>query len=253
MHALIVLAHPEAKSFNAQMAETAREAMAAMGHMAEISDLYRQGFDAREDLSHFSAPKAPDWLSAQTEQRHAHDTGTLPAGVAAEMEKLERADLVILRYPIWWVTMPAILKGWFDRVFVHGAMYTSKMRFDRGRFMGRRAFASISTGAPASTHGPDGRNGDTDLLMWPMQHSPHYPGYTVPPSFYSFSIESGIQYSDPSVMAARVQGYKDGLADRLSRLDELKPLRCNGWDDWDEDGKLKPDAPVYSPFMRHPE
>ena len=72
------------------------------------------------------------------------------------------------------------------------------------------------------------------------------------PPFYSFSIESGIQYSDPSVMAERVQGYKDGLTDRLRRLDELEPLRFNGWDDWDEEGKLKPDAPVHSPFMRHP-
>ena len=67
MHALIVLAHPEAKSFNAQMAEAAKEAMEAMGHTAEISDLYRQGFDAREDLSHFSNPKVPEWFSAQTE------------------------------------------------------------------------------------------------------------------------------------------------------------------------------------------
>ena len=251
MHALIVLAHPEAKSFNAQMAEAAKEAMEAMGHTAEISDLYRQGFDAREDLSHFSNPKAPEWFSAQTEQRHAYDTGTLPADIAAEMVKLERADLLILQYPVWWFTMPAILKGWFDRVFVYGATYTSKIRFDRGRFRGRRAFASISTGAPASTHGPDGRNGDTDLLLWPMQYSLHYLGYTVLPSFYSFSIESGIQYFDPSVMVARVEGYKDGLRDRLGRLDELEPLAFNGWDDWDEDGRLTPDAPVYSPFMRH--
>jgi len=253
MHALIVLAHPEAKSFNAQMAETAKAAIKAMGHTAEISDLYRQGFDPREDLSHFSNPKAPEWFSAQTEQRHAYDTGSLPAQVAAEMEKIERADLVILQYPVWWFTMPAMLKGWFDRVFVYGAMYTSKMRFDRGRFKGRRAFASISTGAPAATHGCDGRNGDTDLLMWPMQYSLHYLGYSVLPPFYSFSIESGIQYSDPSVMAERVQGYKDGLTDRLGRLDELEPLKFNGWDDWDEDGRLTPDAPVYSPFMRHPD
>ena len=84
-----------------------------------------------------------------------------------------------------------------------------------------------------------------------MQYSLHYLGYTVLPSFYSFSIESGIQYSDPSVMAARVEGYKDGLRDRLGRLDELEPLAFNGWDDWDEDGRLTPDAPVYSPFMRH--
>lgn len=253
MHALIVLAHPEAKSFNAQMAHVAKETLEAEGWTAEISDLYRQGFDPCEGPSHFASRKIPDQFSAQTEQRHAADTDTIPPEVLAEVEKLERADLVIFQFPMWWFSTPAILKGWLDRCLVYGRTYTGSMRYDRGYFMGKRAILSVSTGAPASTHGCDGRNGDADMLLWPFHYSLHYVGFTVLPPFYSFSVESGIIYSDPSVLHERLEGYKTGLAEHLRGVDKMERIPFNGWDDWDEEGKLKPDAPAYSPFMRHPD
>ena len=81
----------------------------------------------------------PRQFDAQAEQHHASDQRTLPAPVAAEIALLDRADLLILQYPMWWHLPPAMLKGWLDRVFVYGEVYASRKRFERGRWVGKRA------------------------------------------------------------------------------------------------------------------
>lgn len=250
MRALIVLAHPEAKSFNAQLKDVAATTLEAAGYGIEISDLCAMKFDPVEGPRHFQEPRQPDWFSAQTEQRHAWDNGTTSADVQAEIDKLERADFVFFQYPMWWFTMPAILKGWLDRVLVYGGLYTSRIRYDAGYFSGRRAMLSLTTGGTEATFAHNGRNGDIDLLLWPMNFTLHYMGYSVLPPFVAFGIEGGIKYSDPASMPARLEGYKDALHNRLALLEESEPLKFNGWNDWDEDGCLKPGIEGYSPFMR---
>jgi NAD(P)H dehydrogenase (quinone) len=250
MRTLIVLAHPEAKSFNAQLKDVAVETLEDAGHRVEVSDLYALGFDPVEGPEHFTDMKDPDWFSAQTEQRHAWEQGTTSAEVRAEIDKLERADFLLFQYPMWWYTVPAILKGWLDRVLVYGGLYTSRMRYDQGYFTGRRAMISVTTGGPEATFAHNGRNGDIDLLLWPMNFTLHYMGYGVLPPFVAYGIEGGLKYSDPDSIPARLQGYKEALAARLGALEEAEPLKFNGWDDWDEDGRLKPGLPGYSPFMR---
>jgi NAD(P)H dehydrogenase (quinone) len=249
MHVLIVLAHPEPKSFNAQLKDVAATTLSDQGHGVEVSDLYGDGFDPLEGPRHYTDRKDPDWFVAQDEQRHAWETGTAGADVRAEIDKLERADLVIFQYPIWWFSMPAMLKGWLDRVFLYG-LYTSRVRYDRGHFLGRRAMASVTTGAPEPTFAHNGRNGDIDLLLWPMNFTLHYMGFTVLPPFVAYAIESGLAYSDPAEVPARLDGCKNALRARLSALDATEPLRFNGWDDWDESGRLKPGVPGHSAFMR---
>ncbi len=92
MHALIVLAHPQSRSFNAQMKDVALETLGGAGWTTEVSDLYAMRFDCLEGPRHYTDMKEPEWLSAQTEQRHAHDTGTTGADVRAEIDKLEPAE-----------------------------------------------------------------------------------------------------------------------------------------------------------------
>jgi NAD(P)H dehydrogenase (quinone) len=251
MHCLVILAHPEPKSFNAQMAQVALQAFRSQGHTAELCDLYQEGFDPCEALCHYPDPVAPDYFRAMVEQRHASDAGSLPPDIQRAIDQLERADLVMFQFPLWWFSMPAILKGWFDRVLVWGRIYSSRRRYDRGHFGGKRALLSITTGAPATAHGPDGRNGDIDLELWPIHFSLHYVGFTVLAPFKSYSVESVLLYSDANALAERLNGYKEGLRDHLQNLEALDRLRFNGWNDWDERGRLKSDAPSYGPFMRH--
>lgn len=250
MHALIVLAHPEAKSFNAQLKDVAAATLESQGWTVAVSDLYAQGFDPAEGPDHFPAPKRPEWFGAQTEQRHAADTGATPRDVQAEIDKLERADFVLFQYPIWWFSMPAMLKGWIDRVFTFGGVYTGKNRYENGRFLGKRAMVSVTAGAPATTYAHDGRSGELGLLLWPMHKSLVYVGYSVLPPYLSAGIQDGIKYDGAADELARIEGYKAGLAERLRSLDDAQPLKFNKMADFDATGRLKPESEGFSPFIR---
>lgn len=250
MHALIVLAHPDPRSFNAQMAEVAAETLRAAGHVVEVSDLYAAGFDPCEGPRHYPVRACADAFDVQAEQRRASRQGTLPPDVRAELSRLERADLLILQYPMWWFTVPAILKGWFDRVLVYGATYTSEARYDRGPFRGRRAMVSVTLGGPESTFAYNGRNGDIELLLWPTSMSLHYVGYSVLPPFTAFGVGAAASEAERRELAVRLERYKRAFRERLADIETCAPLRFNGWDDWDESGRLKAGVPGYSLFMR---
>lgn len=250
MHALIVLAHPEPRSFNAQLKDVAAATLGAMGWSVEVSDLCAQGFDPVEAPRHFPQRKRPEWFGVQTEQRHAAETGATGPDVAAEIAKLERADFVLFQYPIWWFSMPAILKGWIDRVFTFGGVYTGKNRYENGKFLGRRAMLSVTAGAPETTYDYNGRSGELSLLLWPMHKSLVYVGYDVLPPHLSAGIQDGIKYDGQGDEQQRIEAYKASLAERLRHLDGDQPLKFNKMADFDQSGRLNPGAEGYSPFIR---
>jgi NAD(P)H dehydrogenase (quinone) len=249
-HALIVLAHPEPRSFNAQLANLAAERLAGRGYAVELSDLCAQGFDPLEGPRHYSTRRDEHWFRPQDEQRHAANVGAVPVDVQAEIDKLDRADVLLLQYPMWWYQPPAILKGWLDRVFTYGGVYTSRARYDRGRYRGRRALLSVTTGAPEETFAYNGRNGDIDLLLWPMCFTLHYVGYSVLPPFVSFGVEAGLSYSGPQAVLQRLARQRRRLCMSLDELESTEPMRFNGWEDWDETGRLRAAVKGHSPFMR---
>lgn len=237
MHALIVHSHPEPASFNAALKDVAVHTLGRVGHTVEVSDLYAEGFDPAEKPEHYTNRQDPDCFSALAEQRHASKTSTLPADVRREIARLERADLVVFQFPLWWHAQPAMLKGWFDRVFVNGGLYTSTMRYDRGYFRGKRAIVSVTTGAPAAAFGRNGRGGDMDVLLWPIQYSLHYMGFTVLPPFLAFGVQGhGYAYQDEGRFKRQLDAYKVEWAQRLENLDEAEPLAFPGWNDWDDTG-----------------
>ncbi len=88
MHALIVLAHPEQKSFNSQLARLGMEELRHQGYTVETSDLCRMNFDPLERACHYRDQNDPDWLDPQAQQKSASETGSLPQEVSAEISKL---------------------------------------------------------------------------------------------------------------------------------------------------------------------
>jgi NAD(P)H dehydrogenase (quinone) len=245
MNVHVVLAHPERSSFNAQLADLAVETLRAAGHTVWLSDLYGSGFDPVEHAKHYGSRVRKDIFDVQAEQRAASDSGTLPAEVRDELERLEQADLLILQYPMWWFSVPAILKGWVDRVLVYGRTYTSQMRYHRGHLRGRRAMLSVTLGGPESTFAYNGRNGDINLLLWPMNMTLHYVGYSVLPPVTSFGI-----YADGAEGRLRVEQCKHAYRRRLATIDQTEPLQFATWGDWDDSGRLNPGVPSHSLFMR---
>lgn len=250
MHAHIVLAHPERQSFNAHLAQVARRALEAQGWSVSLSDLYGMGFDPCERAEHYGARRQPERFDVQAEQRHASDRGSIPEVVAAEIGRLDRADLLILQYPMWWHLPPAMLKGWLDRVLIYGAVYTGKKRFENGRFTGKRAMISVTVGTSAETYAFDGRSGDIDLLLWPVNFTLAYVGYSVLTPFVAYGVEAGLRYSDPAVVETRLKRVAEDLGATLRGLDRLAVIPFNRMAEWGTDGRITPGAPVHSPFIR---
>ena len=162
----------------------------------------------------------------------------MPPDVRREINRLERADLVIFQFPIWWHAQPAILKGWFDRVFVNGLLYNSTRRYDRGHFLGKRAVVSATTGAPEASFAPGGRGGDIELLLWPIHYSLHYMGFSVLTPFLTFGVTGhGYRYQSETEKTTSLQASRHAWVDRLQHLQNEQPLTFYGWDDWDDNGQ----------------
>ncbi|MFY0989575.1 NAD(P)H-dependent oxidoreductase [Halomonas sp. C05BenzN] len=245
MHALIVFCHPEPRSFNGALKELAVETLEGLGHSVEVSDLYAEGFDPVEHPAHFAERAEPETFLPLTEQRHAFDAGTLPDDVQREIARIERADLVILQFPLWWHALPAMLKGWFDRVMVYGGVYSGSMRYDRGRFRGKRAICSVTTGSPAAAFSRHGRGGDMATLMWPMHCSLYYLGMDVLAPHVAYGVQAGgLSYQAEEAFRAQLEGDKTLWTRRLEGLAGEATLPFTGWDDWDEHGVLRDEHPA---------
>ena len=101
--------------------------------------------------------------TGKTEQRFHADNDSTPQDVVAEKSKLLQADLLVVHFPLWWFGMPAMLKGWIDRVFVYGVVYRGQMRYDTGICRGKKMLACITTGASEASCSFNGREGDSSL------------------------------------------------------------------------------------------
>jgi NAD(P)H dehydrogenase (quinone) len=245
MQVLIVHCHPEPRSFNAALTQIAVETLEGLGHRVEVSDLYAEGFDPVEGPWHFDKRRDDQRFAPLDEQRHAVESASLPADVQREIARLERSDLVILQFPLWWHAQPAMLKGWFDRVFVYGGLYSGRMRYDRGRLRGKRVLCSVTTGSPAPAFSRDGRGGDIAALMWPIHCSLYYVGLEVLPPQLNYGIQGGgLSYQSEATFRDQLEADKARWANRLKTLDADTPIAFAGWDDWDEDGVLKPEHPA---------
>ncbi|MFZ5748792.1 MAG: NAD(P)H-dependent oxidoreductase [Pseudomonadota bacterium] len=171
MRTLIVHAHHEPTSFNAAMTNAAVAALEGAGHEVLVSDLYAMKWDPVSDRRNFRRTADATRLDQQVEERLASSDGR---GFAPELEeqiaRLEWADHIVFQFPIWWLGMPAILKGWIDRVFAVGVAYGGGRWFDRGRLAGKRAQLSLTTGGGAAPYSADGVYGPIEPILFPITH-----------------------------------------------------------------------------------
>ncbi len=188
MNVFIVYAHPEPRSLNGALKDPAVRTLTGLGHTVEVSDLYAMGWKAQADGADFLDRAGAGRLSYVRESGHAFATGTQTPDVTAEQEKLLWSDAVILQFPLWWFSMPAILKGWVDRVFAFGFAYGVGRhegerwgdRYGEGKLTGRRAMLSTTIGGRGPHYSERGVNGRLDDLPFPIQHGIlFYPGMAV--------------------------------------------------------------------------
>ncbi len=108
MHALVLYAHPHPESFGAALHRSVIGALIEAGHAVDDCDLYAEGFD-------------PVLSRAEREGYHAVPGNIAP--VAHHVERLRRADMLVIVTPVWNFGWPAILKGYLDRVFLPGVSF----------------------------------------------------------------------------------------------------------------------------------
>lgn len=136
MRILLVYCHPCPESFTAAIRDRAVAALTGAGHVVEVTDLHAEDFDPVMDAR---------------ERRGYHTPGENERPVAEHLAALRRADGLVFVYPTWWYGLPAMLKGWLDRVWVPHATFTMP---ENGKPIGRvltniRFIAAVSTlGAP---------------------------------------------------------------------------------------------------------
>jgi NAD(P)H dehydrogenase (quinone) len=133
MRVLLIYCHPRADSFCAALRDAGVSALESAGHAVEVRDLYAEGFTPA--------------LSSE-ERGHYYDEGANRNGIESHVASLQHAEALLLVYPTWWFGLPAMLKGWLDRVWVPGVAF---------RLGGRRVlqpqFSNIRRIAVVTTYG----------------------------------------------------------------------------------------------------
>ena len=146
------------------------------------------GFNPVAGPNDFKLRRFPDALQYDREQKYAHEHHAFADEIRAELNRLLWCDFLILQFPLWWYSVPAIMKGWIDRVFVNGIVYGKGRRMDTGGLKGRRAMMTITTGCYPEMVAPDGPLGDPEVNLWHMHSGTlAYAGVQVLPPFTAWS------------------------------------------------------------------
>ncbi|QCX48149.1 NAD(P)H-dependent oxidoreductase [Ralstonia pseudosolanacearum] len=227
MNIVIIYAHPALESLNASLRCVMVNRLQGAGHAVQISDLYAMGWKAALDGDDFLNRDPGTRLDLALDSKRAFLDGQQSPDIAAEQEKLLAADAVILQFPLWWFSMPAILKGWVERVYAHGFAYGvgehSKYRwgdrYGEGVMAGKRAMLVVTAGGWASHYSSRGINGPIDDLLFPIHHGIlYYPGFTVLPAFVSYGVGSG------RVSKAQYEDMVTALETRMDELFTIDPI-----------------------------
>jgi NAD(P)H dehydrogenase (quinone) len=216
--ALIVLAHPERHSFNGAMADAAVETLREQGYDVAFSDLYRMGFDPVSDRRNFATVKNADYFKQQVEEDHATESRGFALDVETEIAKLESADLMIWQFPLWWFSVPGILKGWVDKVFAFNRIYGRGRFYDNGLFRGKRALLSLTTGGSGeAAYQPGGFNGDINGVLRPIQRGMlEFVGFDV--------LKPQIVWGPAQITEEQRNAYLAAWRERLKQIAEEEPI-----------------------------
>lgn len=238
MNVLWVFAHPEPRSLSGALRDDGLRTLRELGHDVQESDLYAMKWNPVVDAADFGA--GDERLVVGAASARAHARGELSPDILAEQEKLDRADAVVVQFPLWWYGLPAILKGWFDRVFVKGFGYGVRatdgrtLRYGEGRLAGKRAMVVLTAGAREPAMGPRGVNGALNDVLWPLHHGTlFYAGMSVlpPVAVYGADRVSHEQFAEA----------RELLRARLGTLETGDPIpfRTQNGGDYDEDLVLR--------------
>ncbi|MGC6370956.1 NAD(P)H-dependent oxidoreductase [Pseudomonas sp. K2I15] len=227
MKVLIVHAHPEPQSFTAALRDQAISTLQAQGHEVQVSDLYGMNWNPVASASDFTSRENPEYLVYALEQRLGVKSQSIAADIQQELDKLLWADLLILNFPIFWFSAPAMLKGWIDRVLVSGVCYGGKRFYDQGGLAGKKALVTVTLGGREHMFGERAIHGPlADMLRPILRGTLAYVGFEV--------LEPFVAWHVPYISAEARQDFLHGYQQRLERLADDQPLVFPKLEQFDE-------------------
>lgn len=217
MKVLIVHAHPEPQSFTAALRDQAVATLEGQGHEVKVSDLYAMQWNPVASAADFSSRENPDYLVYALEQRLGVKKQSIAADIQGELDTLLWADLLILNFPIFWFSAPAMLKGWIDRVLVSGVCYGGKRFYDQGGLAGKRAMVTVTLGGREHMFGEGAVHGPLEDMLRPiLRGTLAYVGYDVLAPFVAWHV--------PYISTDARQDFLVGYDQRLRGLADEQPL-----------------------------
>lgn len=187
MRHLVIAAHPRIDSLTMSLAHAYVEELAMRGHQHTLYDLYRMKFD-------------PVLTQAEIAQAESHGA---PCEVLQAQQDIEAADALTVIYPLWWLSMPAILKGYIDRVFARGFAYESREGRVHGLLTGRKCVLVTLSGAPLPVLAGTGRWDAVKMLQ--DTHVFKAVGFDLVEHLHFDHIEPGLSATTGSELQARVR------------------------------------------------
>ncbi|GLZ85900.1 NAD(P)H quinone oxidoreductase [Metapseudomonas resinovorans] len=227
MKILIVHAHPESQSFCSALRDLAVETLQGQGHEVRQSDLHALEWNPVASAADFSERQNPDYLVYALEQREGVKGGKIAPDIQRELDKLLWADLLILNFPLYWFSVPAILKGWIDRVLVSGVCYGGKRFYDQGGLAGKKALVTLTLGGREHMFGEGAIHGPLEDMLRPLLRGTlAYVGLDVLPPFVAWHV--------PYISNDARQDFLRAYQDRLQGLAQDVPLAFPRLDQFDD-------------------
>ncbi|KAM9637034.1 ribosyldihydronicotinamide dehydrogenase [quinone] isoform 1-T3 [Morphnus guianensis] len=218
---LIVYAHQEPKSLNGSLKTVAVEELSKQGCSVTVSDLYAMQFEPRATRNDIvGCLHNPEEFNYGVETWEAYKRGDLSNDLIEEQKKVQEADLMIFQFPLYWFSMPAIMKGWMDRVLVQGFAHEFPNCYDSGLLKNKLALFSFTTGGSKEMYAKGGISGDIRYLLWPIQHGiMHFCGVKVLAPHICFAPEYVSEEKRKEMLIAWAQ--------RLKTLWNEEPINCS--------------------------
>jgi NAD(P)H dehydrogenase (quinone) len=224
----LVHAHPEQTSFTAAMRDTIVETAKGAGHSITVSDLHAMNFNPVMSADDFGVRKDPDHMTYALEQRHNWKESTIAPDIAAEIEKVLAADVLGFTFPLQWFGVPAILKGWIERVMISGPFYGGRRVYGQGGLAGKRGFAAFGLGGRLHMFGDGAIHGPlaTGMMKHFFQGTMGYVGLTVHEPFIAWHVPY-VSDEDRKAMLVDLGNY-------IQNLESQPVIEMPNLDDFDE-------------------
>ena len=172
MNIFMVYAHEDTTSFGAAAHNRALSFFEKLGHTVTVSDLYGLGFQAVAEKWDFKVSGGMHQNYMLEQKRAASNDTGFAEDIKSEIAKIRAADLIVFEFPLWWSAPPAIMKGWFDKVFAMGVTWDGTHRYANGLLRGKKALVITGAGDGAEAYTQEGMHGATiEQHLYPLLHS----------------------------------------------------------------------------------